>query len=158
MNQSHKASIKIMRHFKNSGSKIGINISLYLAKMGINKNKEILRLSDVIILNFQEAQAITNKENIQDIYNEFYKYTNAIIVITDGSRAIHASDSKNIYFKNFKPIKPVDTTGAGDAFATGFIYGLIKNKSVPESINLGHKEALSVLKGIGAKNTLLKKL
>jgi sugar/nucleoside kinase (ribokinase family) len=52
----------------------------------------------------------------------------------------------------------VDNTGAGDAFSSGFTYGVIMKKDIPTCINWGLKEAYAILGHIGAKNNLLKKL
>ncbi|MEI6850126.1 MAG: PfkB family carbohydrate kinase, partial [archaeon] len=71
---------------------------------------------------------------------------------------IIASDSLRVFTKQIHPINPVDKTGAGDAFAAGFVYSMIKGKSIQEAMDAGHKEALSVMAYIGAKNNLLKKL
>ena len=87
-----------------------------------------------------------------------YEHTNAIIVITSGSGTIHASDSIRLFTKHIHPLNPIDRTGSGDAFASGFIYSIMKNPSIHYALECGHKEALSVLMQIGAKNNLLRKL
>ncbi|OYU84892.1 MAG: hypothetical protein CFE24_04490 [Flavobacterium sp. BFFFF2] len=44
----------------------------------------------------------------------------------------------------------VDTTGAGDAALAGFVYGFLRNKSIPESIQLGHQLASHIVGMKGA--------
>ena len=81
-----------------------------------------------------------------------------IVVITDERRAVYCYDSstKKTYSIVPKKLKVIGKTGAGDAFASGFIAGLIKNKSIEYSLKLGVRESASVIKYIGAKNRLLK--
>jgi len=52
------------------------------------------------------------------------------------------------------PVKPVETTGAGDAFASTFLLGLIKKKSVDICLKLALLNAESVIMDPGAKNGL----
>ena len=67
-----------------------------------------------------------------------------LVVITDGPNSvILAQDHKVIEYpvpkipqENF-----IDTNGAGDAFAAGFIYGLVYDKSIEECVKLGCKMA-----------------
>jgi len=53
-------------------------------------------------------------------------------------------------------IKVVERTGAGDAFAAGFVSGLMVNKGVMDSLKLGLRESESVLGYFGTKNRLLR--
>ena len=53
-------------------------------------------------------------------------------------------------------IKVVERTGAGDAFASGFVAGQIANKTIEQSLALGLKESEAVIKYFGSKNNLLK--
>ena len=69
---------------------------------------------------------------------------------------MYCSDGLKFYSINPKKIKVVDKTGAGDAFAAGFVAGLIKNKNIEFCLNLGMKEAASVVKHLGAKNDLIR--
>lgn len=53
-------------------------------------------------------------------------------------------------------VKIVEQTGAGDAFAAGFVAMQMKGKSIEESLKFGLRESESVLGAFGAKNNLLK--
>ena len=158
LGQSHETAEKIVHLTKKKGAKVALNFSLYLAQQGLDNLSHLLSSADVIILNKEEAQALTKKYFIKDIFSKLYEHTNAIIAITSGSGDIYASDGLRGYVKKIHPINPVDTTGAGDAFASGFIYSVMKNPSIHYALDCGHKEALSVMGQIGAKNNLLKKL
>lgn len=145
---------------KKGGGKCALNISQYLAKEGINKLSPILKNIDVFILNEDEAKLLTKKERINDIIGVIKKHTPAIIAITNGEEAIHAYDprTEKIMTKRISKIKVVDSTGAGDAFASGFTYAIINNKTIEKAINYGYRESVAVLKHVGAKNNLLRKI
>lgn len=158
LGEGFETSLKIIESLKKQGVFIAMNISMYLAKQGIDALSTLLKYIDIIILNKEEAYTLTSMHTLSDVFVDFSKHTDALIVVTDGHNGVYACYNKKKYFKKIKPITPVDTTGAGDAFASGFLYGIIKGKSIPASLDYGHKEALSVLQEIGAKNNLLRKL
>jgi len=69
--------------------------------------------------------------------------------------ASYVADAKNEYIIESKPgHKRVDTTGAGDAFATGFLYGLLKGKALDECGRLGDITAQFSITKIGAREGL----
>ena len=49
----------------------------------------------------------------------------------------------------------VDSTGAGDAFGSGFIAALMSGKQIEEAIDWSRKQAANVVKFIGAKKGLM---
>jgi len=47
-----------------------------------------------------------------------------------------------------------DSTGAGDAFAAGFLYGLLRGGDTEECARLGEVMAVLSLRGLGARSSL----
>jgi sugar/nucleoside kinase (ribokinase family) len=47
--------------------------------------------------------------------------------------------------------KVVDTTGAGDLFASGFLYGLTQGKPLPTCAKLGAIAAAEIISHVGAR-------
>ena len=78
------------------------------------------------------------------------------MVVTDKNNKILAYDGEKKYSLIPNKIKVVERTGAGDAFASGFVAGQIVGKSIEESLKLGLKESESVIRYFGAKNKLIK--
>lgn len=69
--------------------------------------------------------------------------------------ASYVADTSNEYIIESKPMqKRVDTTGAGDAFATGFLYGLLKGKGLEECGRLGDVVAQFSITKVGARQGL----
>ena len=64
-------------------------------------------------------------------------------------------DDKYIYSAFPPPVKIIDATGAGDAFAASFLSGIIRKKDIEFAIRLGIINAQSVVSNYGAKNVLL---
>jgi ribokinase len=154
MEESFKTTEKLAVFAQKKGIKIAFNASSYLAEKGINYCWEILKRSDIFILNKEEAALMTKKEKIEDMFASLCKIVR-IAVITDSKRAAYACDGKTIYTIRSNKIKVVETTGAGDAFASAFVSGMIKQGSIEFALQLARADAESVIQHHGAKNKLL---
>ena len=80
-------------------------------------------------------------------------------VITDAEHGASASDGKNFVESDVVEInKPiVDKTGAGDAFASGFLSALIYEKSVDVALKWGLKNSSACIREVGPMNGILTK-
>lgn len=118
----------------------------------------ILRHIQVVIANREEASLITgiSYKNERLIFKQWDNMSPGINVMTDGPRGVLVSDGEFIYKAGiFKEKKLVDRTGAGDAFGSGFVAGLIKKKDIKYAIRFGSANATSVVEHIGAKDGIL---
>lgn len=149
---------KIIPYARKRGWKVAFNPSLYLARQGISQLKSMLKNIDILVLNKQEFFALTGKKEPEYAFAEIAQYVSDLVVVTDGPNPVHVYDGKRIYTKPIKEITPVDSTGAGDAFTSGFLYGLLNHKDIPTCLDYGYKESLSVMGAIGAKNNLLRRI
>lgn len=88
---------------------------------------------------------------------ELSKLGPKLAIITDGSHGAHCYNAVEETVYSAKPRKThiVETTGAGDAFASGFVAGIVMGKSIDISLKLGMLNAESVISSLGAKNILL---
>ena len=82
----------------------------------------------------------------------FAKKINKLIVITRGDKGAVAINKNDIVECSAKSnLKIKDLTGAGDLFAGGFLHGLINNKSIKESLEIGTEMSSKVIQIIGAR-------
>jgi len=158
LGESFKTVKKLAAHASKNKIKVVCNLSPYLAKKGIKELASFLKNIDVLIINKEECIALAHKSNVKNAIKAVKKYVNEIVVVTDSFKPALAFDGKEFYVKNIKRIRPIDSTGAGDAFASGFVYGFINRKPISLCLDYGCREALAVIKHIGAKNNLLRKL
>lgn len=158
MGKSFETVVKISDYARKKDINVALNISNYLAEKGLNKLSRLLKNSDILILNNEESLLLSKKNEVEDAIKEISKFVKGIVVVTNRHKTILAFDGKKFYKKEIKPLHPVNTTGAGDAFAAGFVYGILKGISIPKALTLGHREACSVLMHRGAKEGLLSRL
>ncbi|MFH1501128.1 MAG: carbohydrate kinase family protein [archaeon] len=153
---SFQSQKKLAATLKLKGAKIAYNPSDYLIrKYGQKKLASLLRLCDVVVMNKEEARLLTkNKDLLLGLHDLIFK--SGIVVITDKNQSIQAYDGKKKYSLKPHKIKVIERTGAGDAFASGFVAGLVVGFNVERSLKLGLKESESVIRYFGAKNKLLR--
>lgn len=139
------------------GVHIAFNPSSYQAKQGLAKLQSVIDCCSVLVLNLEEARLLLGKKGAsEELAPLLAQGTDRYVVITDGSRGVACFHKGQFYELTPTPkLKVVESTGAGDAFASGFVAGLIKEKSIKESLILGMVQAESVIQAKGAKNKLL---
>ena len=150
-----KTQKKIVEFAKKQNIKIAFNPSEYEVKLGIEGLKGILNKTDVLILNKEEAEMLSRRNKIKEIFESLNKVGVKIICITNGAEEINAFYEREIFKIKPRKVKVVDATGAGDAFASGFLSGLIKKNNIELAMKIGLKNSQSVLREHGSKNRLL---
>ncbi len=149
--ESVKILHPILEHCKRKGIKIAINPGSKELDMPF-----ILKYADILLLNLNEAKKFSGKNEIKDILKKFKNEGIKIAAITSGKNPVNV-----LYYNKVLTAKPIDvrvvsTIGAGDAFCSGFVYSLIKNKSIDYAIRSGLLNSASVVQHFGAKVGLLK--
>ena len=154
LEKSFKTQLKLAELLKKKGIKIAFNPSAYqIKKMNI---KPLLKICDIIVLNKEEAQMLVKGKSLPDLLKNIHSLSVRIVVITDKDKRVGCYDGNRMYtIKPHENVKVVERTGAGDAFASGFVAGQIVGMSIDESLELALKESESVLGHFGAKNNLL---
>jgi len=146
---------KIANYAAKNNIKIAFNISSYLAKKGKKYLKNILNKTNILVLNKEEASILVGKETINNLLKKLNKLGPEIVAITDGKHGVYVNANDIIYSGKPNNIKIVETTGAGDAFASSFLCGMIRKNNVEFALKLGMTNAESVIQHHGAKEKLL---
>ena len=106
---------------------------------------------DILFCNETEATAMAGSENVDEAFEILRGMTDTLFITREkkGSLAGNNKESK-VSIKAF-PVKAVDTTGAGDLYAAGALYGLLYNHSLEESATIGSYCASQVVTHFGAR-------
>ena len=156
MGKSYKTLEKLADYAAKNNIKIAFNISSYLAKMGPSYLGKILKKTSLLVLNKDEAGILVGKADIKKMLIKLNKLGPKIVSITDGKKGVYVLYNKQIYYgKPHSKVKVVETTGAGDAFASSFLSGMIKKNNIEFAMKLGMTNAESVIQYHGAKEKLL---
>ena len=136
--------------------KLAFQPGTYQIKFGSKKLAGLYRRTDVFICNKEEAQRILelNEPDIKKLLAGIHALGPKVVSITDGPNGAYASDGSVMYFMPPypDPKPPLERTGAGDAFGSGLVAGLIKGKNLREAALMGTINAEGVISAYGAKN------
>ncbi|MBU6242876.1 MAG: carbohydrate kinase family protein [Acidobacteria bacterium] len=122
-----------------------------MSHIGLSVVKNILPRMDVVILNEEEAFYLTGRSDIQLALKELHEIV-PIVVIKRGSQGAMAISHKTEFLDMAaKSTNVIDTTGAGDAFAAGFIGSWIEKSDVLAAIGSAIDLATQCVAIIGAR-------
>ena len=155
LGKAYKTQEKIAKFAEQKGIKIAYNVSSYLAEQGSTYLKQILSRTELLVLNKEEAALIAGKDTIEYLALKLNKLGPNYVVITDGKRGAYCYYNGYLYYAKTNNIKIVETTGAGDAFASTFLAGLILRDDIEFALKLATTNSESVISYHGAKNKLL---
>jgi sugar/nucleoside kinase (ribokinase family) len=106
---------------------------------------------DILLGNEAEALEITGESSLDAALRALTK-TCPVVAVTRGAAGAVASDGDETVSVPAEPVdKLVDTTGAGDLFAAGFLLGLARERPLQECLRLGALAAAEVISHIGAR-------
>jgi sugar/nucleoside kinase (ribokinase family) len=153
--------VDIVDFAKKNNIKVAVNPSKQQLSLPEEQLKNIFKKVDILFLNQEEASFLTKIpfEEEQNIFKKIDEICPGIAVMTRGGEGTVASDGKYLYSALPDPDrKIVDTTGAGDSFASGFLTDYIKyNGDIEKAIQLGLANSAANLSEVGAKTGLLDK-
>ena len=112
--------------------------------------RKILKDTDILFSNKDEACAYTRKNGVRDAISEMSSDFSQV-VITDGEYGVWFSKDGEIQHCPSVKCDPVDLTGAGDSFLAGYLYGITNNFSPLESAKFATQMAKIVITKVGAR-------
>lgn len=148
---------EVIRYKKQDGVKIAANPGNIQIE---ERKKELLALFkhlEVLFVNKEEAQYLTKSKSL-----EIHKLAGALsklgpkhVVITDGKNGAYEYNGKGLQYCPIFEAKLLEATGAGDAFATGFLGALLHGKECTEALRWGAVNAASSIEFVGPQKGLL---
>ncbi|MCH7691065.1 MAG: hypothetical protein IIA17_08480 [candidate division Zixibacteria bacterium] len=127
-----EATIKLAKWAK----KVGALVSFDIGSMR-NDVSAVFKYVDHLVVADTYALGFTKTTNAKAAIKKLTKYCPGTIVVTAGIKGSTGYESGRFYKQPAYKVKNVDTTGAGDAFHTGYIFGLLKKEDLKERLHLG---------------------
>jgi len=130
--------------------KLSLDPGELYAKKGLDALKAIIKRCFAIFPNEHEVKLLTDKgykKGAQKLLDEGAE----IVAVKLGPKGCYVTDGKKEHLIPRFPAKVVDTTGAGDAFCAGFLYGLAKNEDMIQCGRLGNFVASRCIQEVGAR-------
>lgn len=113
--------------------------------------REALSYVDYFFPNYDEACLMTGKTELNEIADIFLECGVKNVVIKTGKKGCFIkNDKKTLKIPACKDIKAIDTIGAGDNFASGFITGILDGKTLKECAEFANVTAAISVQSVGA--------
>ena len=148
--KSIRAQKKLLANLP-SDVKISFDPGSVYARQGFVAIEPIIRSSYVLMPNAVELEQLTGEPDYCKGADFMIEMGVKIVAVKLGSKGCYVTDGRERLRIEPFPVKVVDTTGAGDAFCAGFLYGLINNKSLYECGRLGNFVASRSVMKMGAR-------
>jgi len=153
----HELTKKTLKKFGDIARSKNIEISLSLSDpFCVDRHRDelnnfIKENVDLVFCNFDEAKMFSQSETMADV-SSFFKDYGKKIVMTSGAEGAYFFYNDDVSHQPSKKIENViDTTGAGDNFAAGFLDFYLSGKSVDEALINGNTRAVEVIQQLGPR-------
>lgn len=144
---------------KNPETKLAFQPGTFQIKMGKDALAKIYKETDIFFCNVEEAQLILSEpsRNLPTLLNGISNLGPKFVVITDGFDGAYACDctAGESWFMPIYPHKPIERTGAGDAYASTIVSALAMGKTLAEAMTWAPINSMSVTQFVGAQKGLL---
>ena len=146
---NHDLIEKAIQMAKENGLKVSIDMASYNI---VEENLDFLKYLtekyvDILFANEEEAKAFTGKEPEEAL--EAISHVCDIAVVKVGKEGSFVKKGNYIHQEGTLNINPIDSTGAGDYYAAGFLYGLVHNWPLDKCAKAGTIMAGNVMEFIG---------
>lgn len=149
--QDHNLITRAVQLAKEQGAQVCLDLASYNI---VEDNRDFFRsfinkYVDIVFANEEEARALTGR-GTWDSVNEIAEHC-SIVVVKLGAKGSCVKKGTECMRIEIPPVKNVvDTTGAGDYYAAGFLYGLINGFSLEKCCVIGSILASNVIQVVGA--------
>jgi len=131
--------------------KVSFDPGALYARRGLVQLEPIIKRTYVLMPNAVELELLTGKTDHCKGADFFIGKGVKIVAVKLGSNGCYFTDGHERHLIEAFKVKVVDTTGAGDAFCAGFLYGLLNGKSLYECGRLGNFVASKCIMKMGAR-------
>ena len=149
--QNHKLIEAAVKMARNAGLKIAIDMASYNvveANLGFLK-KLVVDYVDIVFANEEEAKSFTGFEPEEALHAIAEMCEIAIVKV--GAKGSFIKRGNELVQIEAIPARSIDTTGAGDIYASGFLYALAEGYPLEKAGKLGSFLAANVVEVMGAK-------
>jgi ribokinase len=121
------------------------------ARKGLAALGSIVEKSYVLMPNAGELELWTGMADYRKGAEAMLRRGVKVVAVKLGSKGCYVTDGRRSHSIEAFKVNVISTTGAGDAFCAGFLYGLIKHKSLEECGRIGNFVASRCITKMGAR-------
>ena len=152
-NLAKESLVKAAEIARKANNKVALTLSdPFCVKKHRSEFEELIKKNiDILFANEFEAKELCQTQDLEESAKEISNMTEIAVITRSekGAKIYNAKETIEIKAKVFNTVK--DTTGAGDLFAAGFLYGLTKKFSILKSGNIAAITAGEIISHFGAR-------
>ena len=153
-----RGNMDMLDQFFSKAKELKAKIMFNPGKLELQHSRKMLGLLsdvDVLLVNKVEAKQLVDGSTLKELVYRLKNYVPNVI-ITDGNQGAIASDGNEVYRIGLYEDVPIkDSTGAGDAFGSGFLAAYANGRSFVDSLIFASANSTSVVQHIGSKKGIL---
>ncbi len=150
----HQDNPEVYRRLKQEGTTIILDTG-FVENMSLESYSEIFDIADYFLPNRTEALKITGETDPEKAAIKLSEFFETVIVKLDKDGCLIYKNGEFTCVKSVDEFTRVDSTGAGDAFFAGFIYGLMKGESVEKCVLYGNLTGGKCVTAVGCTTAYL---
>ena len=153
----HMADLENIEFLEFLASKFHGTISLGAGALIAEKGpraENLIGSVNILLCSQEEALKLSRERELNRALKKLHSFGPKLVVITRGEDGSMAFDGEKTYIEDAIRVNVVDTTGAGDAFAAGFLYKYLQTENIRESLLHGNATAAVTIQGFGARTAL----
>lgn len=137
--EPRKACIETMEHSRRNGVKVSFTFSdsFLVDRFAGDFHSAVSEYCDVVFCNADEVRRFCQEESLPECARKLGELVD-LAFITAGAKGCLVVENKQIAEVPGFPVQPLDTVGAGDAFAGGVLYGLTHGFSAKQAARWGN--------------------
>lgn len=136
--------------------KVSFDPGILYARRGLDSLKPIIKRASLVLPSEGELKLLTDEgheKGAETLIDEGAK----IVAVKLGKKGCYVTDGKETHLVDPYRVEVVDTTGAGDAFSTGFLYGLVRGNDLYDCGKMGNFVASRCIGKAGGREGLPKR-
>ena len=143
--------LKAIEFAQKAGTKVALTLAAnFIVDVFRPFVREILPSIDLVFANHEEAITFAQSSSLSDSIESVSKLV-PHLVVTAGAEGVYIRHQGTSHHVPAYPCTPVDLTGAGDAFAGGYLYGVTQGLELPRAARGANHLAMKVISRIGAR-------
>ncbi len=150
---------KVIDRAEEIGAKVAWNPGNKELADGLAKLKPLIKRISILNINKEEGAELTGREpsDLNGIISDLRQLPKEALIITDSRAGAYAATKNEALHAGIVDVPRINTTGAGDAFGSGLIAGLMRKNDLAYGLAVGTWNATGVVQAMGAKTGLMRK-
>ncbi|MBR3738167.1 MAG: carbohydrate kinase family protein [Eubacterium sp.] len=141
--------IEVYKKLKEEGTLLVLDMG-WDDEMSFEKYEKLLSLADYYTPNQKEAMKITKTASPTEAAKILKNYFENVVVKVDKDGCLGFDGNEMIFVESIDEFRNVDSTGAGDAFLSGFMYGLFYDYPLSDCLLFGNITGGKSVTSVGA--------